>query len=195
MRHILHWAWYVVPAVALGLAAWLAFTPTDAPGWFNRLLSAGALFVGYAAFIHGASERRRQAREDKPDLTADIRNIVVNKKMPGPQGNNHCLSLIMSLRNRGRHDAALVGCFLMPEGSSRDKALQLGLAMTPLTVPGGGMVDAYASWQGREAESPLDRGADLIFRDATDREYRVKLPKLIHGSYDTSLADLPVRKD
>ncbi len=181
----------VLPVIALMI---LGLLYPSADHHFNWIIACLALIYGLFPFVHSFLEKK----QERPNLEGWITKISESGKGE-PQVTYSAIVL-----NTGNQDTELVDAFLILEGQKRDNAIQLCVFPQDIIVPPDGKMYKIAARSqkpflledmGHKIADYCNSKGTIYLRDATNREYPIRVGKIVPGARGRRISDLPVRED
>ena len=173
-------------------------------GWYypkidqrlNWIITCLTLLLVASGFIHSVLAKEQEKTTNRPNLTGWITKIA-----EVAQGTPPKVTYFTVVQNIGDQDTEIVDAFLILEGQKRDNAISLGVF--PQGIVSDGKKIAARSQRPFLLQDRGHKIADycnpkkgtIFLRDATDREYPIRVGKIARGARGRRISDFPVRED
>jgi len=189
---------YLAPVGLIVLVIVLALHLRKHEGVIHLAVAALALLVAAESFVFGFLESRRQHEENRPVITGWVSAIDFSPSGKGapaapPGMSKATFSLVVE--NAGNQETMLVAFWLVPRGSSRDKAESLLLTPGRLMVPARTQADIAATLIDTDAERFRGTSATIHLRDASQREYPIDVVNITQAHFGRPVSEIPVRRE
>lgn len=158
----------------------------------NWLITCLALLCGALPFTHSVLKQKQEKSANRPNLTGWVSKISESTKGT-PQ-----VSFTVIVKNTGSQDTELTGAFLILEGHTKDNASSLLVCPTDAGSTKIAARSQKSFWledRGHKIADYCNPKGTIYLRDATNREYPIRVGKIVPGTRVRRISDLPVRED